>query len=564
MMNTIIHDLPLGVALVLNVGDREQFASRPLHTAPDTTEAVTEHLLDGQQRLTALYRALRDNDDAVTYFLHVPDLDEDSHGDEEDVSVQLVRRWRDRKDTRYPIWTDSPRECLSRGLLPVRLLDPTRDDTAQWVDAATAHLMPGKDITDGPEIHRMFGHATATQDRVKKLLSDKREVVRHFNLPYLRLPASTSKETALSVFVNMNTNAKPLSAHDIVVAELESVTGSRLKEMEADLDAALPRLRGFVDLPSAVLQTSALLQGKLPGQRGFFDMDHRLLVDNWQRLTHGFHRAVELIESLHILDRDRLPSTVPVPVIAALLADEPDAGDRRAAADRLMRAYAWRSFFTDRYGSAAATRAASDHRGLRARLDGDTTAGVPVFDEDVYPLPTAGELTAASWPRAKRSLPRAILAASTYFGARDLADDTAISAQNIGRREYHHVFPKRLLEEAGIESMLALNCMLITWRTNREIGRLDPLVYLERRAQAAPEPRDLHYRLDTHLVPAEAVIAAGPYDKFSGAQLRGAVEPDFRRFLEQRATLVQRFIARVCVGDQPRVDDIASAEPRQP
>ena len=54
MLNTVIHDLPLGVALVLNVGDKEQFVSRALASAPETNELPTEHLLDGQQRLTAL------------------------------------------------------------------------------------------------------------------------------------------------------------------------------------------------------------------------------------------------------------------------------------------------------------------------------------------------------------------------------------------------------------------------------------------------------------------------------------------------------------------------------
>lgn len=77
MLTTIIHNLPLGVALVLNVGDKEQFVSRALHTAPETGEAVTEHLLDGQQRLTALYRALRDNRNKVTYFLHFAELDDE-------------------------------------------------------------------------------------------------------------------------------------------------------------------------------------------------------------------------------------------------------------------------------------------------------------------------------------------------------------------------------------------------------------------------------------------------------------------------------------------------------
>ncbi|SHJ43493.1 Protein of unknown function DUF262 [Tessaracoccus bendigoensis DSM 12906] len=245
MLNTIIHDLPLGVALVLNVGDKEQFVSRALHTAPETGESVTEHLLDGQQRLTALYRALRDNDDKVTYFLHFPELDDEPRNDDEEVSIRVEKRWRSRQGTIRPIWADSPRDCLYRGLVPVRLLDPTHDEVTEWVQAATAHMDPSDDIDDFAEFKRRLAEATAFRDSIKNVIAEKREIVRHFNLPYLRLPATTSKDTALSVFVNMNTNAKPLSAYDIVVAELEGATGERLKEMEAQLDTELPRRHGF-------------------------------------------------------------------------------------------------------------------------------------------------------------------------------------------------------------------------------------------------------------------------------------------------------------------------------
>lgn len=556
MMNTIIHDLPLGVALVLNVGDKEQFVSRALHSAPDTNEAVTEHLLDGQQRLTALYRALRDNDDRVTYFLHVPELDDDPRNDDEGESIHVVKRWRNKNNDRFPIWADSPRECISRGLIPLRLLDPTRDETAVWVEAATAHVGPSDDVVDITEYKRLIVEATALRDRLKKLISEKRETVRYFNLPYLRLPVTTTKDTALSVFVNMNTNAKPLSAYDIVVAELEGATGKRLKEMEAELDAALPTLSHFLDLDTAVLQTSALLQGKMPSQRGYFDMDYSVFVENWEKMTRGLRRAVHAVESMHIFDGERLPSAIPMPVIAALLADEPEAGDRRAVVDRLMRRYAWRSFFTNRYEATAASRAAADHKALAEVLAGNDDAYVPVLDEELYPLPSLSELKNASWPKKKSSVPRAILAAANYFGARDFADDTVISAENVTKREYHHVFPDQLLTDAGIYSMLALNCVLITWKTNRTIGRLDPLTYLEKRAAFAPDPRDIEDRLESHLVPYEVIRAAGPYGQPAGDELRVAVRPDFDAFLEQRAQFVQRFMEAVCLGHQPHMRDI--------
>ncbi|EPR77084.1 hypothetical protein ADILRU_0464 [Leifsonia rubra CMS 76R] len=557
MLETIIHDLPLGVALVLDVGGKEQFVSRPLFSAPETSETITEHLLDGQQRLTALYRALRDNEDAQTYFVHFPELDDDPRNDDKAVSIRSDRRWKNKHGTWFPMWIDSPKECLRRGLIPVRLLDPQNDGTTSWVEEATAHLEPGDDVTDIAEYKKLTGEATELRDRLKLLINEKREVVKHFNLPYLRLPSSTIKETALSVFINMNTNAKPLSPYDIVVAELEGATGQRLKEMQSKLDEEFPRLKKYISLDNAVLQTSALLQGKVPSQRGYFEMDYEVFVENWSKMARGLGRAIQTMESMRIYDGERLPSAIPLPVVAALLADEPEDGDRRGKVDALMRRYAWRSFFTNRYEATAATRAAADHRGLAAVLaDDQSQIPIPVFDDDLFPLPDARELRSARWPRGKNSLSRAILAASNYFGARDFADDTELSADNVVRREYHHVFPNQLLSDARIESMLALNCVLITWKTNRTIGRLDPITYLEKRAEHAPQPRDIKDRLESHLVPYGLIAAAGPYDQPAGWELREAVQPDFDNFLVQRAELIRQFMESVCAGQQPYLRDI--------
>lgn len=557
LLTTIIHDLPLGVALVLNVGDKEQFLSRPLESAPDTSESVTEHLLDGQQRLTALYRALRDNDPKLTYFVHVPSLDGDPGNDDAEVAVIKQSRWHNNAGDHFPLWVDVPGECLRRGLIPVRLLDPSNEGVNEWVAKATAHCEPGDEVTDVKEIRAAMKRASDHRDLVKELVAGMRETVKHFNLPYLRLPASTTKDRALRVFVNMNTNAKPLKPYDIVVAELEGATGRRLKEMEAELGDQRPRMRSYVSLDTAVLQTSALLQDKVPDQRGFFDMDYGVFVENWDRLGHGLDRAVQILDSMRILDGARLPSVTPVPVMAALLAREPEGGDRRAAVDRLMRMYAWRAFFTNRYESTAATRSFNDFRALEAVLAGrGAESDVPVLDDDQYPLPGRKDLVNAGWPKGRSSLSRAILAASTYFGARDFADDTAITPENILRREYHHIFPDKLLRDADLPPMLALNCALITWKTNRTIGRSDPIAYLEDRAQRAPDARDVEDRLVSHLVPYEEVMEAGPYGQPAGVELRAVVEPDYSAFLNRRASLVARFMELVCGGAQPSLHEV--------
>ena len=68
LIEMVIRNLPLGITLVLEIGEREKFISRFLKTAPERSGRVYEHLLDGQQRLTALWRAFHNNYEWETYF----------------------------------------------------------------------------------------------------------------------------------------------------------------------------------------------------------------------------------------------------------------------------------------------------------------------------------------------------------------------------------------------------------------------------------------------------------------------------------------------------------------
>jgi hypothetical protein len=565
MLNTIVHDLPLGITLILDVGDVEKFHSRPLESAPDTATRPSEHLLDGQQRLTALWRALKDNSD-ITYFVRVPELDEDPNNDDEGIAVEAQKRWMVR-GTRFPLWADKPEESRRRGLVPVRLLDPNSDETDAWVNAA--YPAPTLDETASAEdqlrVLKEQQSATARRTYLKeKIIAPLRERVRHFNLPYLRLPARTAKDVALRVFINMNTNAKPLKAYDIVIAELENATGVRLRDKLGELNASQPALvRYFGDVGDAALQVSALMQGRQPSQKGYYELDYRRFVDQWDVMAGGLRRLTELLSAEGIVSSPLVPSGPPLAVAAAILAGAPDTGDDRARVDGIVRRYLWSAFFTSRYQSAAATRAAADYTPLRAAVDdhGDL-ASVPVLDRELHPLPTTRDLLTAGWPKKADRLGRAVLAASTYFGARDFADDTKLTIENLGTREYHHLFPNALLSDASIESYLALNCALITWKTNRTIGRLDPIQYLEDRAQNAPDPRDIKERLESHLVPYEPLAAAGPYPQdmeVKGPELAELVRPDFTAFLEARAHLILALARELTEGRRPQLRDILAA-----
>jgi len=77
LLDTVLRELPAGALLVLEIGNEEPFFSRSMAGAPETGDRITEHLLDGQQRLTALWRSLTNDYPDRTYFVQMTSQDED-------------------------------------------------------------------------------------------------------------------------------------------------------------------------------------------------------------------------------------------------------------------------------------------------------------------------------------------------------------------------------------------------------------------------------------------------------------------------------------------------------
>jgi hypothetical protein len=547
-LNTVIQNLPVGVTLLLQVGDKEQFISRYIATAPETGGRVTEHLLDGQQRLTAFWRSVHNNYDSETYYVYLPEFD--THGDDgieyDAVAVHCQPRWAKKKEPglRYPVWADSPARCLERGLVPVDLLCPGDHGATveAWIKEATKERMPKREDPDAWDKREALDKLLI---ELRSAINALRERVTHFNLPFLSLPVSTSADVALQVFVNMNTNSKPLSMYDLTVAKAEGVAGASLHTLQEQTEAKYVELTHYGDISWTLLTTAALMQGKMPNKGGVSSMDMGALVARWPRIERALVRTANFLARQHIYDEVRLPSAPVVAVIAACYDLLPEDGDALGRAEQLLRAYMWSCFFTTRYEGAAATRAFQDFKAL-AELLGREQFGpadyeqVPVLRRVEYPLPTPDQLTRVGWPKGADRLARAVLAVNLHFGAHDFADGHAVSFESLRKREYHHVFPDALLQDAGIDSFLALNCALVTWKTNRSIGRKDPLAYLRDRVEWADE-ETVRQRLRTHLLDYETLSKA-TYEEAGqplvGEALTLRLKPDFDGFLEARAQLV--------------------------
>jgi len=150
LLTVAVNNLPLGITLILNVGEESKFIDRYLESAPETNKKITEHLLDGQQRLTAFWRMMHNNYEWETYFVYIPEFD--NYNDSlsfDEMTGYCQTRWPN-KGKIFPLWADKPEECFIRGLIPSNLLKPgdAQLEIDQWINKALEGEMPDKTATD--------------------------------------------------------------------------------------------------------------------------------------------------------------------------------------------------------------------------------------------------------------------------------------------------------------------------------------------------------------------------------------------------------------------------------
>lgn len=531
LLENILRDppLPIGALLTLEVGDEELFHSRPIVGAPKPQSKPTMHLLDGQQRMTALWRSLTGDyrKDGIEVFVSLNAQDSEEEEDEKSEvvdapKVEAIKRW-DRKGVMQPEWANDPVSTLKEGYIPVTILCPG--------SLGEEAINAWKKAIDDEKL--------LTFELVDRLVTLRQRVAK-YDVPFLSLSSKTGRDTALDVFIKMNTSATPLKDFDIVVAQLESATGDSLHDMVEELVESVPAARDYGRIEDIILSVAALLMGRPPLKKTYLDRSYgEDFPSIWKRLKHGFKHGIAFLRSEAILNEQCIPSDVVVYLTCALWADVAEhAFDDGGNARVLIRKALWRGCYTNRYGKTSATRAYADYRVLKNMLTGDHSTTCELFDETYHPLPAKEEMLLAGWPGRKDRLPRAILATGLRRGGLDFADGAPITADNFHSREFHHLYPVGILsgDRADERVNRALNCALITWTTNRKVGAQTPSGYISKRAAAASLGEAVvRQRLESHLIPYDSLVA-----------------DDYDSFLDARADLIHGNMIDLCQGASPQ------------
>ncbi len=556
LLKSILHQLPMWITLILWVWDKEKFKSRYIETsAPTNPQKVTEHLLDWQQRLTSFWRLMNNNYQDNTYFVFCPELcdNEDRINWYQEKNInELEIIWQTRWMNwwkPYPLWADNAIEIIKRWLVPTNLLSPwiefneVEERIKKWLSVIESKV--GDDI----QKHKAY---IAQIDKWKSHILKLRELINYYNLPYLELNSSTDKDVALQVFINMNTSGKPLSMYDIIVAEVEQEAWESLHDMQTKLDEKNPLIKNYWDLPFLILNTSALLQDKMPNNKWLLEMNKPELIKNWEEMEIWLSKMSEFLKDEKIYNKSKLPTNAVLSVIAAIFPLIWNKSDEIGYGKTLLRRYLRLSFFTDRYDNSTASAAYYDYINMKKVIlkqkkdNGElyTENDIPIFNKEQYPIIDFEELISAWWPKKEWVRARGILALSLRFWAIDFATTDIINETNILLREYHHIFPQALLKEVWLNPDLALNCMLISKPTNREIWRKDPIRYLSEKYEITSK-EEIKMRLESHIINIKDLEDTN-YDNLSLEDKKNLIKTQYEIFLKNRAKLIHKVVKRLC------------------
>lgn len=335
LLATTLNGWPMG-SLLLIEGDtttQDFYAPRSFEFAPPLTGVPELIVLDGQQRMTALYAALYD----VSNLVYAVQVDPLPNFDEIDAVDGAMRTYRRQKwDAAFP----TPRAQWESGLIPLRSLRSASDFFA-WRDAV--------------------GMATAGAELATQLYRERLSGLHRYRVPALRIDKSMPPAAVARIFERVNRTGQRLGTFDLMVAKSFSPSFNLRTEWE-EAKERHPRLgRIFGENGVVPLQVISLRYAEDVRGSAVLSLSSAAIQDNWMEATASLDRALAFAEeNLGVIRSDWIPYGNLMVVLGALAWEV----DLNASAPSLE-AWFWMSAFSGRYASGSNTQAVADFKSLR-------------------------------------------------------------------------------------------------------------------------------------------------------------------------------------------------------
>lgn len=481
---------PIGAVMLLETGGQHvRFKPRPLAGTDERLRRVAPEtlILDGQQRLTSLYRALMSPFVVET----------------KDAKGKPMGRWY-YLDMKKAIANNDDREEAVLGVPEDKLVktfggEITLDVTTPEREYA-ADLFPVNRVFHSAEWRQAYNkHWNYAPEKIQLYDAFERDVIKRFEqyqVPVIELKKETPKEAVCLVFERVNTGGVALNVFELLTATF-AADDFQLRD---DWDSREQRLKGqhpvlrnlqsddFLQAISLLVTqarrrgaiASGVVADKAPGisckRRDILKLEVADWKDWAERVEGGFVRAARFLYGQKIFKARDLPYRTQLVPLAAIFVDLGRDGETEGARLRIARWY-WCGVLGELYGGAIESRFARDLPEVVSMVRGEATEPITIQESSFQ----ANRLLTLRTRNS--SAYKGLYALLMRDGGRDFRTGEPIEAQTFfdDKVDIHHIFPEKWCREAGLEPGTynsVINKTALSARTNRQIGGRPPSQYL--------------------------------------------------------------------------------------
>ncbi|HET8565011.1 MAG TPA: DUF262 domain-containing protein [Solirubrobacterales bacterium] len=501
---------PAGTLLFLDQqgASKAHFKPRQFEGAPELDGAEPQTLvLDGQQRLTALYQALYGVGDYV-YYVDMKELLAEKDLEKALGHVTDKRAKKEIGDL------DAQASALR---MPLNVLMDSGFD--EWLD----------EVIERREVSHPKLTTKAFKKELRAAYKAHLKPLQVYAFPVVDLPRTTKLEAVCKIFETLNRTGIKLTVFELLVARFWP-QGISLRELWDKARSQYDILEDFEVDPYWLLQAICLRSGGASPsvqRQDVLALESDAINAHWDSIASNAANVLELLrDECGVLTYKWLPySAVLVPLSAIWGKVEEAKGPAKGAARNKLKQYFWASVFSGAFDASPNSGAVRHYQELGKWLDGGappevlSTLGVR-FNADFLLEAKIGQ----------RALYRGVMALTVMHGALDFHNFQPLTSERLTERKIdaHHVFPRKYLQLQGESGQalpsadLVLNRALIDKQTNRSIQDRAPSDYLKEIDGVLTG--DLGTVLDSQLLPSD--------------EDGGLWSDDYEEFLSERQTLI--------------------------
>lgn len=469
---------PIGAVMLLKTGNPNvRFKQRLIEGVDiDNPPEPDSLILDGQQRLTALYQALfsdkpvstigsRQRQLKVWYYIDIAKAVESDFRERDEAIIEIPENKKLAKSGQPTLDLSSSEKEYENGLFPLRYIF----DPIDW-GAGYERFWSGEN-EDKIGIYRRF----------------QREIIKQFDkyeLPYIELSKETPRAAVCQVFQRLNTANESLNVFDLLTAKF-AVDNFQLRENWSELKQELTGEQEAHVLQSltnmAFLTAITLLATAKSGKPGCRSEDiNEVTLEEYQhwatKVSEALKNATRLLYELKIFRDKDVPYPTQLVSLAVILVKLGE-NFRKAGVRRNIIRWYWCGVFSEEYG-----------RNFELTLLGDLEVpnwciGKDISEPNIIKSAKFTDSRLVNLSTRNSASYRGISALLMHDGCRDFLTGETIDLQKYFDDEIdiHHIFPRDWCKEEGIDSKRCnsiINKTPLAYSTNRKIGNKPPSKYL--------------------------------------------------------------------------------------